>query len=132
MKIAAVSDDGTTISQHFGRAQFYVVTTIENNQVISKETRAKPGHHSFASQPSAHASHEEKRGYGLGSEAKHQSMADVISDCQVILTGGMGWGAYQSMQNYNITPIVTDVENVDEAIQLYLSGKLTNLRERLH
>ena len=27
MKIAAISDDGTTISQHFGRAPFYVVVT---------------------------------------------------------------------------------------------------------
>ena len=29
MKIAAVSEDGVTISQHFGRAPFYVVVTVE-------------------------------------------------------------------------------------------------------
>jgi predicted Fe-Mo cluster-binding NifX family protein len=29
MKIAAVSEDGITISQHFGRAPFYIVVTVE-------------------------------------------------------------------------------------------------------
>ena len=59
-------------------------------------------------------------------------MAEAISDCQVVLTGGMGWGAYEAMQGYGIEPIVTDVKNIDEAVKLYLVGKLPNLMERLH
>ena len=43
MKIAAVSDDGVTISQHFGRAPFYVIITVEGDKVISKEKREKSG-----------------------------------------------------------------------------------------
>ncbi len=30
MKIAAVSEDGITISQHFGRAVYYVVVTVQS------------------------------------------------------------------------------------------------------
>ena len=60
------------------------------------------------------------------------SMPETISDCQVLLAGGMGWGAYESMKSYNIKPVVTDVESIDEAVQLYLNGKLANLMERLH
>lgn len=37
IKIAAVSDDGQTISQHFGRAKYYTVLTIENGQIIARE-----------------------------------------------------------------------------------------------
>jgi len=48
MKIAAVSDDGVTLSQHFGRAPLYVVVTVENGQVVDRETREKSGHHIFA------------------------------------------------------------------------------------
>jgi len=59
-------------------------------------------------------------------------MAESISDCQIVLTGGMGWGAYESMKSYNIESIVTDVKNIDEAVQLYLDGKLENQMERLH
>jgi hypothetical protein len=44
----------------------------------------------------------------------------------------MGWGAYESLTSYNIQPIVTDVENIDEAVQLHLAGKLANLMERVH
>jgi len=59
-------------------------------------------------------------------------MAESIADCQVLLARGMGWGAYESMRSYNIETFVTDVENIDEAAQLYLAGRLPNLMERLH
>ena len=132
MKIAAISDDGTTISQHFGRAPLYVVVTVENGKIVDQETRAKTGHHTFAAHQPPDLAPGERHGYDAGSQVRHESMAEAISDCQVLLAGGMGWGAYEAMQSYNITPIVTDVRNIDEAVQLYLDGKLTNLMERLH
>jgi len=39
MKIALVSDDGTNVSKHFGRAQ-YVVFTLENGE--SQEMNREP------------------------------------------------------------------------------------------
>jgi len=132
MKIAAISDDETTISEHFGRAPFYVVVTVEAGKIASKETRAKTGHHTFAAHRPPDLAPGERHGYDAGSQVRHESMAETISDCQVLLAGGMGWGAYESMQSYNIKPVVTDVKSIDEAVQLYLDGKLTNLMERLH
>jgi len=44
----------------------------------------------------------------------------------------MGWGAYDSLKSRGIETVVTDVENIEEAIKLYLDGKLPNLMERLH
>ena len=132
MKIATISDDGTTISQHFGRAPYYIVVTVENGKIVTKETLDKTGHHTFAAHQPPHLAPGERHGYDAGSEVRHESMAETISDCQVLLAGGMGWGAYEAMQSYNITPIVTDVSSIDEAVQLYLDGKLINLMERLH
>lgn len=132
MKIAAISDDETTISQHFGRAPFYVVVTVEAGKMVSKETRDKTGHHTFAAHRPPDLAPGERHGYDAGSQVRHESMAETISDCQVLLAGGMGWGAYESMQSYNIKPVVTDVKSIDEAVLLYLDGKLTNLMERLH
>jgi len=131
MKIAAVSDDGVTISQHFGRAPLYVVITVEEGKLVNEEMRDKTGHHTFAAHHPDLAPGE-RHGYDAGSEVRHTSMAETISDCQVLLAGGMGWGAYESMKSYNIEPIVTDVKNIDEAVQCYLDGKLANLMERLH
>jgi len=135
MKIAAITEDGTTISQHFGRAPLYVIVTAEDGKIVSKETRSKTGHHTFAAhQPEAEpeSAPEERHGYGAGAQSRHASMAETIADCQVLLSGGMGWGAYESMQSHNIEAIVTDVEGIDEAVNLYLTGELPNLMERLH
>jgi predicted Fe-Mo cluster-binding NifX family protein len=131
MKIAVISEDGNTISQHFGRAPLYVVVTVEDGKIVDKEKRDKTGHHSFAvhhpdSEPG------ERHGYGAGALARHASMAETISDCQVLIAGGMGWGAYENLKSRNIEAVVTDVSNIDEAVKLYLDGKLPNLMERLH
>jgi predicted Fe-Mo cluster-binding NifX family protein len=132
MKIAAISEDGTTISQHFGRAPLYVVLTVEDGRIVNKETRNKAGHHTFAAHHDAPMAPGERHGYDAGSQAKHRSMAEAIADCQVLLAGGMGWGAYESLKSYNIEPVVTDVEDIDEAARLYLAGRLANLMDRLH
>jgi predicted Fe-Mo cluster-binding NifX family protein len=131
MKIAAITEDGTTVSQHFGRASLYVVVTVEDGKVTNKETRSKTGHHTFAERHSELAPGE-RHGYDSGAQTRHASMAESIADCQVLIAGGMGWGAYESMKSYNIEPVVTDVEHIDEAVKLYIGGKLTNLMERLH
>ena len=131
MKIAAVSDDGETISQHFGRAPLYVVMTVEEGEVTAKETRQKGGHHIFAAHH-AETAPGQRHGYDAGSQVRHANMAETISDCQVLLAGGMGWGAYESLKSYNIETIATDVKDIDEAVQLYLEGKLENMMDRLH
>ena len=43
MKIAIVSDDNQTISQHFGRAEKYVVISLEHESIIERKTLSKPG-----------------------------------------------------------------------------------------
>ena len=132
MKIAAITEDGTTISQHFGRAPLYLVITIEDGKIIAKETRDKAGHHTFAAGQHPETPAGERHGYDAGAQSRHSSMAETIADCQVLISGGMGWGAYESMKSYNIEAIVTDVASIDDAVQQYLEGKLSNLMERLH
>jgi predicted DNA-binding protein (UPF0251 family)/predicted Fe-Mo cluster-binding NifX family protein len=132
MKIAVVTDDGTTICQHFGRAQYYSVITIENGKVTSKEQRIKAGHHVAGAEHPSHASHGEKHGFDANAQASHAGMVANITDCQLVMAGGMGWGAQVSLKQAGIDVYMTDKINIDEAIQLYIQGKLPNLQERLH
>ena len=132
MKIAAISEDGTTVSQHFGRAPYYLVVTVEDGKVVSKEKRDKAGHHTFAAGQHPDTAHGERHGYDAGAQSRHAAMAQSIGDCQVLIAGGMGWGAYESLKSRGIETIVTDVENIEEAVMLYVEGKLPNLMERLH
>jgi predicted Fe-Mo cluster-binding NifX family protein len=132
MKIAAITEDGTTISQHFGRAPYYLVVTVEDGKVVSKERRDKAGHHTFAAGQHHDTAPGERHGYDAGAQSRHAAMAQSIADCKVLLAGGMGWGAYENLKSRGIEAVVTDIENIDEAVKLYLEGKLPNLMERLH
>jgi predicted Fe-Mo cluster-binding NifX family protein len=155
MKIAAVSDDGVTISQHFGRAKWYVVVTVEDGAIVSREQRDKMGHHTFARESHHDHDHEhghahthdhthahghdeshtaDPRGHGFAPHAhnRHERMAAAISDCNALLVRGMGAGAYQSMQAIGIRPIVTSIASVDEAVMAYVEGKIVDHTERLH
>ena len=134
MKIAAVSEDGTTISQHFGRAPFYVVVTVEAGRITGRETRDKLGHAQFAGQPGEAVHEADPRGHGFDPAAqdRHSRMVSAIADCEVLLARGMGAGAYQSMQLAGIRPLVTDVVEIDAAVAAYLAGTLQDHVEKLH
>jgi len=134
MKIAAVSEDGVTISQHFGRAPFYVVVTVQDGTVVARETRDKMGHDQFAGEHEDHGHAADPRGHGFDPAAqnRHARMVTAIADCEVLLARGMGAGAYESMKQANIRPVVTDVSNIDEAVQAYLAGSLNDHVEKLH
>ena len=135
MKIAVVSDDEMTISQHFGRASLYMVFTVEDGKITGKEKRNKMGHSHFASTEGphgGHAAHAGPHGFDAASQSRHASMAEAIADCQVLIAGGMGMGAFESMKSYNIESVITDKTNIEEAVKLYMEGKLPNLMNRLH
>jgi len=132
MKIAAITDDGKTISRHFGRAPYYLVLTIEEGKVVNREMRDKMGHNQFATQSHSEDSNDAGHGMDAASHDKHISMAEAIADCKVLLCGGMGMGAYESMRRLNIQPVVTDRIAIDDAVQDFLDGKLIDHTELLH
>jgi predicted Fe-Mo cluster-binding NifX family protein len=59
-------------------------------------------------------------------------MMETISDCQALLAGGMGWGAYDALKGMGIDAVITDVSDIKGAASLYAEGNLPNLREKLH
>jgi len=59
-------------------------------------------------------------------------MAAAIADCQVLLARGMGTGAYQSMAEAGIRPVITDIAEIDQAVQAYIEGRLVDHTELLH
>lgn len=132
VKVAVASDDGLTIGQHFGKTSCYVVLTLEGGAVVSSEIRPKPGHHTFSRQEH-HGSHSRGRhGCDAGAQPKHEAMARVVADCHAVIAGGMGWGAFQGLQTCGIEAVVTDAQDLHEAVLRYARGTLPNMMERLH
>jgi len=132
IKIAAITDDGKTISQHFGRAQYYLVATVENGQIVNRELRDKLGHALFSNEPHESEAPGQPHGFGPAAQDRHTRMAQAVTDCQALLCRGMGMGAYESMKEHNIRPVVTDIISIDEAVLAYVNGQIVDHVDRLH
>ncbi len=132
MKIALITDDGKTISQHFGRANYYLVVNVENSQIVNREMRDKLSHSHFTNEPHDPEIPGQPHGFSPASQDRHAQMAQAIIDCEVLLCRGMGMGAYESMKVYGIRPIVTDIVAIDDAVKAYIDGSIVDHIDRLH
>ncbi len=138
MKIAVVTNDAETISQHFGRSRFYKIITVKDEKQFSQEIRPRgTGHfahnHNEMHHEHSHSDAEGRHGFGAEANDRHAAMAREISDCDILIAGGMGAGAYQSFVNAGLKVILTDKKNIDEAIDYLIQDKLDNLyNERTH
>ncbi|MBL8095610.1 MAG: hypothetical protein JNL73_15665 [Anaerolineales bacterium] len=132
MKIAIVTDDEQTISPHFGRAALYLVVTLTDGLVVSRERRAKPGHseHShgqplqLAERPTDEPHHHHDQHSGPAADDRHASMAAIIADCQILLCGGIGGGMHTALKTRGIRPIRTEIQSVDAALAAFAAGTL--------
>jgi predicted Fe-Mo cluster-binding NifX family protein len=132
MKVAAITADGQTISQHFGRAPYYMVVTVENGKIVKRELRSKLGHAHFADQLPPEEQPGQPHGMDAASHKKHLQMTEAIADCEALLCRGMGKGAYESMQARGIRPVVTDIAGIDDAVVAYVAGNIVDRVDKLH
>lgn len=132
MKIAVVTDDEKNISAHFGRAQYYLVFTVKDGKVSDQETRPKLNHNQFSGEHGHHDEHGESHGMDRQSQHRHARMMDAIGDCQVLMARGMGQGAHYSLTSRGIKPVLTDIQDIGEAIDAYLAGTLIENMSRVH
>jgi len=122
-KIAFPSDDGRTISRHFGSAPFMVVATVQEGQPVRLEQRQK----------AFHEHHDEPHGYHLHQHARFQDeLFGAISDCQVLVSGGMGQPAYDGAVQRGLQVILTGESDIDSALAAYQAGKLASDPRRIH
>ena len=135
MKIAIVSDDEQTISQHFGRAEKYIVVSLEQEKIIERKSLPKLDFCHSAHRHQGRHEHQADssgRGFGRRSKTNHQQMFEDIRDCDILISGGMGRGAYLDLQKLGIKPIVTDIADVETAMQAVLDDTIVNHLEKLH
>jgi predicted Fe-Mo cluster-binding NifX family protein len=136
MKAAIVTDDGRTVSQHFGRAAYYLVVELAGGRAAGelrpRHTRhaAGAGHHDHGHEHG----HQHGQGHGAGPEAaaRHAAMAQQIGDCQILVAGGMGRGAVQAMEAAGIKVVLTELSEISEVLGALAAGELTDRRERMH
>jgi len=130
--IAIATDDGTTVSSHFGQARFYEVINFSDGKVTKRERREKAGHHSFGAAEGMHAHHEDGHHNHREHEQRHQTMVSPVLDCQAVIVRGMGQGAVEHLRRSNLLPVLTGLHTIEEVIGAVAAGSLDNDPKRIH
>ena len=130
--IAIATDDGETVSSHFGRARFYEVLNFSDGKVTKRERREKAGHHSFGPGESDHTHHNDGQHNHEEHEQRHQTMVSPVLDCQAVIVRGMGQGAVEHLRRANLLPILTGLHTIDEVIEAVAAGSLDSDSRRIH
>lgn len=118
MKIAVASDDGLSVSQHFGRARRFVVFQVADNVIVHEEDRA--GIAVAGAEEDCEAQHVRPR-----AAFDYSAVIAALADCQAVLCRGMGWHAASQLVLGGINPLVFQGDvSPREAVQQYLCGTL--------
>lgn len=138
LTIAAVTDDGQTISRHFGRAKYYLIITVENDQIIARKQLEKPrhqhGHHhgDDHDHDTGQVQLHEHAPEHIEAPDRHGGMFDLLHGCDVLLARGMGYGAHQGLSHIGVRPIITVIAEIDAAVQAVIDGSIEDHPEKLH
>jgi predicted Fe-Mo cluster-binding NifX family protein len=124
-KIAVAQMNGSDISKHFGRSRYFGIYTISEDRIegpdminntfthhARRSVNEKVDHHNHSDH---HHNHD------------HKSVVEGLQDCQVLIAGGMGMGAINSLSDAGIEVIITDNFNARDAVYQYSKGILKNL-----
>jgi predicted Fe-Mo cluster-binding NifX family protein len=117
-KVAIPTDDGLTISAHFGQAHFFKIVTLEEGNIESAEIREKAVHQH--GQMPAEGGHPGQR------------MIESIADCQVLISGGMGSPVYQRAVNAGLQVVLARTQDIDTAVAAFQAGSLQNDPQLVH
>jgi predicted Fe-Mo cluster-binding NifX family protein len=110
IKVAVATADGVSVCDHLARSFLFLIAEVENGRVLSTSVRDR--------------SH--------GPCGNHAKFTDVLHGCRAVLCGGIGEGAANSLAAHGIEPVVVaGKHSADEALALYLEGKLLTSDERI-
>jgi predicted Fe-Mo cluster-binding NifX family protein len=124
-KIAVAQMDEVLISKHFGRSPYFGIYTISDKGVEGPEMRINTfTHHAKRTHDERHEHHE--HGHQHHNHG-HHSVVEGLKDCQVLIAGGMGMGAKNSLSTAGVEVIITDNNLAEEAVRQYQNGSLQNL-----
>lgn len=123
MNIAFASDGDNQIAAHFGQAMGFEIIEVENGKITGRRflENTFTGH--------ARGLHGQGEGdhHGHGHmQNKHEGFLEALQDCSVVISHGMGKGAYQHLRNAGKHVYITSEDKIDKALELYLKGELVD------
>jgi len=118
MRIAVPTNDGVSISEHFGRSQGFLVFEVENGQIRAREVRPNTAQHSHQQGSCA-------GGSGGHEPHSHAGILTSLAQCDVVICAGMGSRAADALRAGGIATVIASASGPAEAIVgAYLKGEL--------
>ena len=121
MRIALPTNDGTSISEHFGRSAAFLIFEIENGQIKAREMKTNGAHHAQGACDQ----------HSTASKAhSHAGILAAIKGCEIVICAGMGSRAAEALKAGGVTQIVvTKAGPAEEIVSAFLAGKLIHKTE---
>ncbi len=117
-KIAVATNDQKRVTGHIGRCRTFMVFEIDKNKIVNTETRANQ----FTNHQRV-GEHQHHHGEGHGNH-NHTHLIDGLKDCSYLISSGGGWRVVEDLKQNNIITLFTDVELIDDAVNMFLNGEL--------
>jgi predicted Fe-Mo cluster-binding NifX family protein len=115
-RVAFATDDTTTINQHFGRLLGFVVIEVEDGREVSRTVVER--------------SKNADRPAGQGHD--HSALLSPVSDCDILVAGGMGLPMASHTQATGLELILTSVNKIDDARDRLIEGTLRHEPDLAH
>jgi predicted Fe-Mo cluster-binding NifX family protein len=118
MRIAVPTNDGTSISDHFGRSAAFLIFETENGQIKSRRLKSNVGKHS-------HPRGEHKDPSTNTHPHDHAGILTTLEGCELVICIGMGHRAAEALKGRGMQIVFAAPGPADETVAAYLSGNLS-------
>ncbi len=124
-KIAVATNNGRQVTGHIGKCRAFMIFDIDGDKIIHTEMRENIfTHHRMQGHEHHHGEHQHEEGHGMHS---HTGLINGLNDCSYLISQGGGWRVVEDLRNNKIEPLLTEVEEIDEAVDKFIKGELKNV-----
>jgi len=126
VKIAIPSDDGKSISSHFGRCCCFIIYEIEGNEVNSRIVRENffcPHRVNICPKTVLVQTRE------FIERIRNEAVSGIL-DCQVMIGRYINQSAIDNLNSHNIKIVLVDEKEADVAIEKYLLSALVEIQNQ--
>jgi predicted Fe-Mo cluster-binding NifX family protein len=121
MRIAVPTNDGVSISEHFGRSAAFLIFDTENGQIKGRATKTNRAQHAQGSCDQRSAA---------SKAHSHSGILAALEGCEIVICAGMGSRAAEALKAGGVTQImVTTPGPAEEKVSAFLAGRLTRKTE---
>jgi predicted Fe-Mo cluster-binding NifX family protein len=109
LKIAIPTDDGVRVAPRLWRVSSFLVADVSPGDIGTIERRANAPSRRLPSRPVRGERHEDR----------YRAVADILSDCRVVIAGSIGDVMRRTLARRGIEVVITSEDLVDRVVALF-------------